>query len=299
MNINLEHYKLFYIVAKNKSFTIASNELMISQPGISKAIKILESELNCTLFTRNKGGVVLTEEGKILYENLKPAMDIIYNTEFKMNEIINLNYGVLNIGASKTLIEKYLLPYIEKFHKLYPNIKINIHTDYIDNLIIKSRNGLVDIIFFNFPTNIPDDFKKEKLKEIHDIFVYSNKYKYTGNKNINLSNLANYPLVLLARKSSMRTNLDNICAKNNIILNPAIELTSNTLVEQFVKSGYGIGLLTKEFISNDIYNNLVELKTTPKIPNRYIGLMYIKNKALNKSTYEFLKIIKEDTQEHT
>ena len=67
MNINLELYKVFLSVAKNESITKAANELMISQPGISKSIKNLESQLNCSLFVRTKSGVHLTNEGKMLY----------------------------------------------------------------------------------------------------------------------------------------------------------------------------------------------------------------------------------------
>ena len=68
MNINFELYKIFYNVAKNKNITKAANKLMISQPAISKSIKNLEEQLACTLFIRNKTGVVLTEEGKMFYE---------------------------------------------------------------------------------------------------------------------------------------------------------------------------------------------------------------------------------------
>ena len=63
MNINFEYYKVFYYVAKNKNITKTANDLMISQPAISKTIKILEEQIGCSLFTRNKSGVFLTEEG--------------------------------------------------------------------------------------------------------------------------------------------------------------------------------------------------------------------------------------------
>ena len=68
MNINLDLYKVFYHVAKNKNITKAANELNITQPGISKAIKNLEEQLGCSLFIRTKTGVILTEEGKVFYE---------------------------------------------------------------------------------------------------------------------------------------------------------------------------------------------------------------------------------------
>ena len=114
MNINFEYYKIFYNVAKNKNITKTANELMISQPAISKSIKNLEEQIGCTLFIRNKAGVSLTEEGKVLYEEIKNAINIIDNAEEKIDEMINLESGTLNIGINNTLTQKYLLPYIKR-----------------------------------------------------------------------------------------------------------------------------------------------------------------------------------------
>ena len=74
MNINLELYKIFYHVALNGSFTRAANELMISQPAISRSIKTLEEQLNITLFVRNHDGITLSKAGKKIFEKVKIAM---------------------------------------------------------------------------------------------------------------------------------------------------------------------------------------------------------------------------------
>ena len=141
MNINMELYKIFYYVAKNKNISKAANELLISQPSISKAIKNLEDQIGCQLFIRSKYGVVLTLEGKIFYEQIKSAMEIISNAEVKLKELINLEDGSLNIGISNTLTQKYLMPYLKEFHSLYPYIKIKIITGPTQSLITKVRNG--------------------------------------------------------------------------------------------------------------------------------------------------------------
>ena len=58
MNVDFELYKFFYYVAKNHNITKTANELHVTQPSVSKAIKNLEEQLGCTLFIRNKYGVV-------------------------------------------------------------------------------------------------------------------------------------------------------------------------------------------------------------------------------------------------
>lgn len=295
MNINFEYYKIFYNVAKNKNITKTANDLMISQPAISKSIKNLEDQIGCTLFTRNKTGVSLTEEGKVLYNEIKNAIEIIDNAEEKINEMINLEAGILNIGVSNTLTQKYLLPYIKDFNKKYPKVKIKIHTNPTFELITKARNGLVDFIILNLPYNIPQDFEKQNLKKIHDCFVANNNYHELKNKNINLEDLNNYPLILLAQGSNGRYFLDNLCTKLEISLKPKFELASYSLVTEFIKSGIGIGLITKEFIEEELKEgSLFEIKTNPQIENRHIGLIYLKNKSLNRSSKEFIKSLNKD-----
>ena len=81
MNIDLELYRVFYTVAKNKHMTKASEELHISQPAISQSIKKLEVQLGGTLFIRSNKGMELTSEGKMFYNYIKSALELINNAE--------------------------------------------------------------------------------------------------------------------------------------------------------------------------------------------------------------------------
>ena len=129
MNINLELYKVFYYVAKNESITRAANELAISQPAISKSIKTLENQINTSLFVRKRDGVTLTEAGETIYNKIKEAIDLIDSAENDLKVLTNMESGTINIGASKTIIHEYLMPYIKSFHKKYAKITIRIFTD--------------------------------------------------------------------------------------------------------------------------------------------------------------------------
>ena len=77
MEQNLSLYRIFYTVAKTGNISKASKELFISQPAISKSISKLEASMNVTLFYRTSRGVVLTEEGRILYKAASRAFDTL------------------------------------------------------------------------------------------------------------------------------------------------------------------------------------------------------------------------------
>lgn len=292
MNINLELYKVFLSVAKNGNITKAANELMISQPGVSKSIKNLEEQLNCSLFVRTKSGVYLTKEGKLFYSKLSDAMELIDNAEKSLMEMINMECGYINIGISNTLTRNFLLEYLEEFHKLYPKIKIKIYTNPTSELLIKARNGVIDFIILNLPYDIPNDFNTKKLKTIQDCFVANSNYSYLKGKIIRLNELNNYPLILMSKGSNTRYFLDEFCLSNNINLVPEMELASYSLVTHFTKIGLGIGLVTKNFIKEELKNgDLFELNTVPKLNKRYIGITYHKNKALSCSTKIFMQLL--------
>ena len=292
-NINIELYKVFYYVAKNKNITKAANELMITQPGISKSIKNLEEQLGCSLFIRTKSGVILTDEGKIFYDQIKQAMEIIDNAELKLKEMINLDYGYLNVGVSNTLTKKYLLPYIKDFHAKYPKVKITIYTNPTFTLLQKMRNGLIDFIILNMPYAVPADCDSYKLMDIQDCFIANEKFSELKNKVIPFEELNNYPLILISKGSNTRYALDNYCAELGVTLNPEMDLSSYSLVTEFTKIGMGVGIATKEFLDDEFKTGeLFEVKTEPKLPKRNIGVMFLKNKVLSRCSQEFLDTLK-------
>lgn len=293
MNIDFELYRIFYVVAKNRNITKASKELNISQPAISKSIKNLEEQLGGQLFFRTKRGVILTDEGKEFYKYISQAIEYIYNAENKFSDLVNLETGCIKIGISTTLTKEFLLPYLEKFHYLYPKIDIQIVTSYTDDLMTKLKNGLIDILILNLNNkNYGNDIEIIKCRKIRDCFVVGEKFKSLANQELSFNELNNYPLLLQAKGSSTREFLDDMAKTNNITLKPNIELASYSLVSEFVKIGFGIGYVTRDYVKSAIKNKeLFELNLKEKIPNRYIGIALSKNHIPSFSTRKIIKII--------
>lgn len=294
MNVNFELYRVFYTVANLGNITKASEELNISQPAISKAIKNLENQLGGQLFIRTKRGVTLTCEGQEFFYYIKQAIEYINNAENKFTDLINLESGTIKIGINATLTKEFLIPYLKEFHEVYPKINIQIITNRTGELIQKLKNGLLDMVILNLKNNnYGNDIQIIKCSEVHDIFVVGSKYKNLCNDIVSIKDVVNYPLILLPKGSNTRFNLDNFCKDLNIILTPNIELSSYALLTEFTKIGFGIGYTTKEFIKNELLNSeLFELKIKEKIPSRYIGIALSKNHLPNFSTKKLIEIIK-------
>ena len=260
MNIDLELYKVFYTVAKNKHMTKASEELHISQPAISQSIKKLEEQLGGTLFLRSNKGMELTEEGKMFYEYIKGALELINNAENEFTSFKDLTKGEIKIGCSTTLTKLVLIDAINKFNKDYPNINIIVNNDLTSNLINDLKLGKLDFVIFNESNIKETNLNLTKIKELKQGFIY-NPFFYKDNIN-SFNDLNNYPLIL---------------QKNNIKLIPKMEVVSQELIIEFVNIGLGIGFTIIDLAKRN-YNNLEELKINKKIPN--INVYLASNKSI-------------------
>lgn len=293
MKTNLDLYKTFYYVAKNQSITGASNELMVSQPAVSKAIKVLERDLNTTLFNRNKDGVSLNNSGELLYNKIKKAMELITSAEEDVASLNNMEQGTINIGAGNTIMQRYLMPYIRKFHELYPNINVIVHTVVTPELIKKAQVGLVDLVFTHLPNDIPSDFKIINIKKLHDILVVNKDSEYK-NKTITKKDLSKLPLVLLPFDASNRKNFNKFCLSNNIVIHPLMEIGNDLIIEDCAKSGLGVGLVVKEYVQSQLDNKeLFELNTTFNMQEKNLVCLVESNRTNNTIVNNFIELLKE------
>ena len=289
MNVDLELYRVFYAVAKHKHMTKASEELHISQPAISQSIKKLEDQLGGTLFLRSNKGMGLTEEGKMFYEYVKGALELINNAENEFTSFKDLSKGEIKIGCSTTLTKLVLMNALKDFHLDYPNININITNDLTSNLINDLKLGKLDFVIFN-ESNIKEaNLNLEKIKELKQGFIYNPEF-YDDNIN-NFEDLNNVPLILQKEESNSRKLLDYIALQNNVKLIPKMEVVSQELITEFTNIGLGIGFAIIDLAKIN-FKNLKELNINKKIPNINIYLATNKSVSLTFASKMFIKYLK-------
>lgn len=289
MNVDLELYRVFYAVAKHKHMTKAGEELHISQPAISQSIKKLEDQLGGTLFLRSNKGMGLTEEGKMFYEYVKGALELINNAENEFTSFKDLSKGEIKIGCSTTLTKLILMNALKDFHLDYPNININITNDLTSNLINDLKLGKLDFVIFN-ESNIKEaNLNLEKIKELKQGFIYNPEF-YDDNIN-NFEDLNNVPLILQKEESNSRKLLDYIALQNNVKLIPKMEVVSQELITEFTNIGLGIGFAIIDLAKKN-YKNIKELNINKKIPNINIYLATNKSVSLTFASKMFIKYLK-------
>lgn len=289
----LDLYRVFSCVGKCKSFSRAAKELYMTQPAVSQSIMQLEKELSIRLFTRTpKGGVILTNEGEILFEYVTSAISLIEAGEKKMLDSKNLMIGDLKIGGVGDTTSKYfLLSYLEEFHIKYPNVKLKILNGTTVELCNLVKTGDIDLAICNLP--IEDSVLEfKKCMEIQDIFVCGGeRFNKTISKPLSFVEISKMPLILLDRKSNSRQYVENyLLSKGGVNISPEIELGAHDLLLQFAKINLGIACVVKEFSLECLQKEILfEVKTKEPIPKRNIGFCYLKSVSLSPAARTFLE----------
>lgn len=291
--VNLELYKVFYTVAKCGSLTKAAEELYISQPAVSQAIKQLEKQLGGPLFNRTHKGMELTDTGgKQIFAHVEQALKLFEQAERKYSELKDTATGIVRVCASDTLLVKYLLPYIKQYHEKYPDVNlILLHCNSAQTIdLLKSKKG--DVGFVNLPVDDSDINLISNVMQLHDTFVANEKFSELFDKKIDLKMLQDYPLLMLDLSTATRQAIVSYAHSQSIHLHPEIEFGSLELMAEIAKIGMGIACVPREFVKKELEEgSLKEIKTTPSLPTRAIGVAVPKTDNMTFAVKEFINLV--------
>ena len=282
MNVNLEYYKIFYHVATELSITGAARKLCISQPAVSQAVKQLEQELGIELFTRRAKGVSLTRAGTLLYSYVGNGYETIMAGEEQLTKMINLEYGEVRIGASDMTLQFYLLPFLEQFHQLYPEIKVTVTNAPTPQTIDHLHQGRIDFGVVTKPLEVDTQFDVFRVRKIQDVFVAWDKFRELQGRKLNYRELADLPLICLEGNTSTRKYVDSYLEKKKIAVTPEFELATSDMIVQFALRNLGVGCVVEDFARKQLENGeLFLLEFEEQIPERDMCLIIDKRSTMS------------------
>ena len=277
MNINLEYYKVFITIAKNKNITKAANELNISQPAISKMLKTMEGQIGKKLFIRENKGVALSKEGIELYNLISNEIHNIIKAENVFSRIISNNE--IKIAIHPTFLNYFInTKKIDNLFNKYSNISF-MDTSNFDLLNSQLKNGMIDFAFILEPTNykFDDSLIFKTLKNFH-LCIVSNEPS---------TEIFNKPLILLDTNPKYKKIVQSIQKKFKIEESRLIIVNNYDNILPLVKNGYAKGILIKEFVNNELYKKeIYEIPIEYQLPDINIGILYnINNENLINSLF--------------
>lgn len=291
MNISYDYYRVFYYVAKYKSFTGAAGALLNNQPNITRMIKKLEEELGCTLFVRQRRGVSLTPEGEKLYAHISVAFEHILSGEQEIARDKSLQSGIVTIAASEIALHCVLLPVLKKFRNTYPGIRIKILNHSTPQAIDVLKKGLADFAVVTEPFDTSAGISSKNLGLIQEVLVCSSAFSLSTGTVITNEQLKQYPLIGLGEKTSSFTFYSDFFSSMGFSFSPDVEAATADQILPMIKSDLGIGFVPTDFLKKENMKQLVILKMRPSIPKRNICILKKKDTSLSIAASELEKLL--------
>lgn len=229
--MELRQLRYFTVLARELSFSHASEKLCITQGTLSQQIRQLESEIGKDLFERTSHSVLLTEAGSELLQYAQKTLDAAHECQQVADDLEKGQRGTLSIGVTHSF--KYLLrSTVREFLRLYPGVKLNICYSTAPELLTMLRQRKIDFYVAFKPSDVLSDLEYIPLFKSDLSVTMRRGHPLSGRKSISIEDLRAYPLALPAKGLQSRKVLERFVDTDMEGLDVRLEISDpNILIE--------------------------------------------------------------------
>ncbi|KAA0592792.1 DNA-binding transcriptional LysR family regulator [Azospirillum lipoferum] len=239
--INLKLLQTFLLAAESGSFRKAAEESNRSPSAVSMQIKDLEEQIGISLFVRTPQRVSLTSEGQILFEEIGRAMGDVQASLDRLTELAARRKGKIQIACAPTLAASRLGDILSTFKLRYPRSVVEVQETPPQAALALLQNQEVE---FYIGPEVPNlnEFQFESIIDDPLVSCIPDEF-YNGEKKIGLEALAQFPLIMLNRKTAVRGLVDRLTRKEGIELKVQYEVESAQTALALASSGLGVSIV--------------------------------------------------------
>ncbi|NIM22034.1 MAG: LysR family transcriptional regulator [Candidatus Latescibacteria bacterium] len=289
--MNLNHLHYFYVVAKNRSFTGASRELMVSQSSLSIQMKQFETALGQKLFHRKKTGVDLTEPGEIVYQSAERIFQEVERLSDLLEQVEHQIKGSIAIGTVNS-IGIYMLPdLLKEFKEAYPDVRITIDFKNAREVIDMVHSGKIDFAIITWNRKY-GDLASFPIQTNKMFLVSPPDHPLAGKDGLSPRELEKYPFIGYEEGTPSRTMMDSLFKRMSLNVDYTIESGNVATMKHMVLAGLGLAVLPNVAIGQEIRDGrLIRLEVPTMVMAQEITLYYKKSRPLAPTKQEFLKFL--------
>ena len=291
--MTLRQLRTFKAVADLGSFSLAAQQMRLSQPSVSYQVKELEGALGLPLLDRLGKRVQLTEAGSTLYGYARRTLDVLDEAALALEELRGIRRGNLRVGASTT-VGIYLLPAaLGAFKKLHPGLVISLEIGTRARVQEQVLRNELDLAVVG-PALKDSDLAIIPFLSDELVVVAPAGHKLTGQHGLGLKDLADQPFVMREPASGSRWSLEKAARKAGVKLRVAMELGSNGAIKHAVESGLGLAVLSRYACLLELSSGrLVELNVRGFPIRRDWHIVYLRRRKLPSSVQAFIAFLRD------
>ncbi|MCP5334223.1 MAG: LysR family transcriptional regulator [Oceanospirillaceae bacterium] len=288
--MDIQALEAFIAVAGCGSFSMAAEQLHVTQPAISKRVAGLESDLGCSLFDRLPREAVLTPSGQALLIKARHIVDEIHALRSNLSDLSGNLAGTLKLCTSHHIGLHKLPPLLRLYRQLYPQVKLELHFLGSEEAFTAVEQGKVDLAFATLPEENREKLNASPLWHDPLVFVCARDHQLAQRKKLQLQDLADVDAILPETDTVTYQVVANLFKDANLKLQVALPTNYLETIKMMLSVGLGWGVLPVSMLDNS-------LKTLPinSVPlSRELGLLTRKGKTLTMAAQRFIEL----TEQH-
>ena len=234
--------KLLEAVARNSSFTRASEELHLTQPAVSIQIKQLEEEVGMPLFEHMGKKIFLTAAGREMYAFSRAIAQQLTDIRTVLDEMKGIHHGKLDIAVTSTA--EYFAPYLlAAFYKQHIGITVNLNVTNREEILHQLADNIPDMAIMGTPSKGMDlvaaPFMSNPL-----VVIAPSDHPLAHSGRISLQRLLEESFIVREKGSGTRNAIERFLEQRDLAMNTTMEMSSNESIKHAVMAGLGLGIVS-------------------------------------------------------
>ena len=290
--MDILHLHYFLEVARQKSFTRASQTLRVSQPSISKVVKTLENELNATLFERSSREVELTDAGKIVFARASQVVDEFHSLTVELGDVFQVRKGEITIGLPPMVGARFFPGVIGRFRQIYPQVQVKLIEVGSNQVEIGVDEGSLDLGVVALPVGKDNyetfPFVSERLQ-----VVVPAGHRLAGETELTLEQLRDEEFVLYKDDFSLYDHILKECRQKGFFPRLACQSSQWDFIVEMVGAGLGIALLPETICREMDKRRFCSIPLTEPVIPWNLAVIWKRGKYLSFAARAWLKMVRE------
>lgn len=243
--MNLYHLRVFLTVAEHEHITRASEELILSQPAVTKIIQHLEQETGLELIERHGRRIVLTQAGKVLHGYARRLFALEREMEEALAVMQDVEMGEITLAANTTTGVYFLPPVVAQFRERYPQVILRITILNSHEIIEQVMNWILDVgLVEGDPATLPPGLETQVFARDELVLVIAPSHHWSGLRIVKPEMLREKELLLREQGSGIREVIEHALSQHNVRIAPLLTLPDNEVIKQMAMSGVGAAILS-------------------------------------------------------
>lgn len=290
--------QLRYIIAvTDNQFNISATaeKLFISQPGISKQIKLLEESLGCEIFKRNgKSLHSLTDKGEKIVEQARVILTEYQNLKYIVQEKASTQQLQLRIATTATQAAYVLPQALQAFHDKHPNIQLHINEGNLDQLIDIANNREADcVIFSGINHRLQRQWMPHLLMipcyEWHQQLICQKDSPLTQKQTLSETDISQQNLITYPTSKRQASALETLLDNHELPFQLFATSNDPRTIKNYVRQGRGVGIIAPMAFDEQDENSLTALSLENLLPKCTTIIGVERHNLLKPHVYDFIK----------